>query len=90
MIVCVFPGLSSFVFTLLTLKSWPILPLFTTLNLTFPTAGTLAFESLNLKSVAVTVIVGIVAAFVVGTVALPVPAATPRDQCCGREGGRFR
>src|SRR3954471_6674224 len=76
-IVCVLPGASSLVLILLILKSWPVLPLVTNLNFTLPFFGTVPFESLNLKSVMVTVMVGIVAFFAVGPEALPVPAATP-------------
>src|SRR6185295_10526549 len=54
--VWLLPGARSFVFLPLSLKSWSTLPLFVTLKLTVP-LGAEVFESANLNSVALTVIV---------------------------------
>ncbi len=51
------PGLSSFVFLPLILKSCSIFPLFVTLKITVVPLGTLLLDSANLNSVAVTLIV---------------------------------
>ncbi len=51
--VAVFPGAMVGVFLPLILKSWPILPLFSTLKMTVPT-GTVFLERTNLNSVALT------------------------------------
>src|SRR5262249_25316385 len=75
-IVCDWPGLSSLVFFPAILKSWPILPLLTTLKATVPVFGRLDFESLIFHSDSVTVIFVTVADAFPGT-AWPVPARRP-------------
>src|SRR5581483_2268754 len=71
------PGASDFVFFPAILKSWLILPLFTTLKTTVEPAGTDRFENVNENSRAVTVIATGFAFFFGAFAAVARPAVAP-------------